>query len=245
MDIQGSVALVSGANRGIGKAFVEALRQAGARKIYAAARDASTLDGLVAGDEGRTVPLTLDITDPAAIHAAASQATDLTLLVNNAGIANFAGFIAAPSLEDARAEMEVNYFGSLEMIRAFAPILKANGGGAIVDLASIASLVNFPVIGSYCASKAAAHSMIQGVRAELGAQGTLVVGVYPGPVDTDMAKNFDMPKVPPERIAAAALGAVAKGLEDVFPDDMAEEMRTNLLRDPKAVEKQVGEMLPA
>lgn len=245
MTLNDSIALVTGANRGIGRAFLEALLEAGAKKVYAGARDVATLDDLVAGDHRRVVPVALDVTDPRQIEAAADLARDVTLLVNNAGVAGFAGLLSADSLAAARAEMEVNYFGALAMIRAFAPILKANGGGAVVNLGSIASHVNFPLLGSYSASKAAAHSLTQGVRAELAAQGTRVIGVYPGPVDTDMAKGFDAPKVPPGRIAEAALRALSEGTEDVFPDPMATELWGNLRQDPKAVEKELSGMLPA
>lgn len=245
MDIRNSVAFVTGANRGIGKAFVAALQEAGARKIYAAARDIASLAEIHGQDSERIVPIALDITDRNMIDEAAKRASDVTLLVNNAGVARFAGLIAESSLDAAHAEMEVNYFGTLAMIRAFAPALKANGGGAIVNLGSIASHVNFPVLGSYSASKAAVHSLTQGVRAELDAQGTRVVGVYPGPVDTDMAEPFDMPKAPPAQIAEAVLSAVSNGLDDVYPDEMATDLRAQMIHDPAAVEKQIGQMLPA
>ncbi len=130
------------------------------------------------------------------------------------------------------------------MTRVFAPVLKNNGGGAIVNLASIASHVNFPVLGSYSASKAAVHSLTQGTRAELAAQGTLVIGVYPGPVDTEMAANFPMDKTPPDIVAKNILAAVEAGEEDVYPDPASQELHSGLASDPKAVEKQVGEMLP-
>lgn len=244
MNTKDSIALVTGANRGIGRAFVVALQRAGAKKIYAGARDIASLDEIAAGDPERIVPLAIDVTDADTIRAAVNRAPDVNLLINNAGLARFAGLIAATDLDAARAEMEVNYFGPLAMIRSFAPTLKANGGGAIINLGSIASHVNFPVLGSYSASKAAAHSLTQGVRAELRAQGTRVIGVYPGPVDTEMAAPFEMDKAPPAQIAEAALAAAIEGIEDLFPDDMSAELRTNLLRDPKIVEAQVGEMLP-
>lgn len=244
MNIKGAVALVTGANRGLGKAFVEALQEAGAAKIYATARNAESLSGLVAGDSGRIVPIALDVTNAEQVQAAVRAAGDVTLLINNAGVAVFGGFISTPDAGGARHEMEVNYFGTLDVARAFAPVLKRNGGGAIINLGSIASHVNFPALGPYSASKAAVHSLTQGIRAELSAQGTLVTGVYPGPVETDMAKDLDAPKVPPRQIAEAALKAVAEGTEDVFPDPMAEELRGGLLQDPKAVEKQIAQMLP-
>ncbi|MEE9140049.1 MAG: SDR family oxidoreductase [Alphaproteobacteria bacterium] len=240
MDITGSTALVTGANRGIGRAFVEELQQAGAARIYATARDVSTLAELASGDPQRVVPVPLDITDEGQIRDAAAMAGDVNLLVNNAGVAKFAGLIRAENLDAARTEMETNYFGALAMIRAFAPILGANGGGAIVNVLSIASRVNFPMLGSYSASKAAAHSMTQGVRAELSDRGTLVVGVYPGPVETDMVAGLTMPKAPPAEIVRAALEAVITGLEEVYPDPMATELRDGLASDPKSVEKRVA-----
>ncbi|MBT5659143.1 MAG: SDR family oxidoreductase [Rhodospirillaceae bacterium] len=246
MKIEGSVALVTGANRhnGIGRAIVEALLRAGVKKIYATGRDIKPLAELASEHPDVVFPLSLDITDTKQINAAAAQAGDVNLLINNAGIALFAGLVAEKDLTAARTEMEVNYFGTLAMIRAFAPVLKTNGGGAIVNIASIASIVNFPVLGSYSASKAAEHSMTQGVRAELAGQGTRVIGIFPGPVETDMAKNFDMEKVTPSQISVAVLAAIAEGNEDVFPDDMAAEVYANFMNDPKAVEKELSEMLP-
>ncbi len=244
MKIKDSIALVTGANRGIGRAFVDALLNMGAKKIYATARDITALAELKAAEGERIVPVQLDVTRPEMINAAAKKAGDVTLLINNAGVAMFAGLIAAGGLEAARAEMEVNYFGPLNMTRAFAPILAANGGGGVVNLCSIASYVNFPVLGSYSASKAAVHSLTQAVRAELAAQATQVTGVYPGPVDTEMAENLPMDKTPPWEVAEAVLAAVEAGEEDVYPDAMSVEIHDGLLSDPKAVEKQVGEMLP-
>jgi NAD(P)-dependent dehydrogenase (short-subunit alcohol dehydrogenase family) len=191
------------------------------------------------------VALKLDITDVADIAAAASQCRDVSLLVNNAGINNQAGFIAATDLTAARAEMETNYFGPLTMCRAFAPILGANGGGAIINMLSIVARVNLPMYGSLSASKAAALSLTQGVRAELAKQGTLVVAVMPGAVDTEMERNFPPPKLPPAEAARTALDAVEQGVEEVYPGDMAAGMSQGLASDPKAVEKDLAKYLPA
>ncbi|UUX50723.1 SDR family oxidoreductase [Nisaea acidiphila] len=234
--LNGTTALVTGANRGIGKAFVEALIEAGASRIYAGARKPETLDALVAAHGDRVVPVTLDVTRPEQVRTAAEELTDISVLINNAGIARFEGLVAPGDSEAARAEMETNYFGLLNMVQAFAPVLKANGGGAIVNLASIVSHFSFPGAGSYSASKAAVHSLTQGIRGELRAQGTLVVGVYPGPIDTDMGAAIEMEKTPPSEVAKAVLAAVDAGTEDVYPDLMSQEMHRSYWADPKAFE---------
>ena len=243
--LNGTTALVTGANRGIGKAFVEALIEAGASKVYAGARRPETLDALVAAHGDRVVPVTLDVTQPEQVRAAAEDLANVSLLINNAGIARFEGLVTPGDPEAARAEMETNYFGLLNMVQAFAPVLKANGGGAMVNLASIVSHFSFPGAGSYSASKAAAHSLTQGIRGELRAQGTLVVGVYPGPIDTDMGAAIEMDKTPPSEVAKAVLEAVEAGAEDVYPDLMSQEMHRSFWADPKAFERQLTETSPA
>ena len=240
MKIAGTTALVTGANRGIGKALVEALLQAGAAKIYAATRD-----GVAAfPGNARLVPLTLDITKPAQVAAAVQAAGDVHVLINNAGVNRNAGLLHAASLDGARAEMETNYFGTLAMCRAFAPVLARSGGGAIVNILSIAARVNLPFMGSLCASKAAGLSMTQGVRAELAKSGTRVVAVMPGAVDTRMTAGVDVPKMQPADVARAVLEALEAGQEDIYPGDMASGMAAGLAADPKAVEKQCAAYLP-
>ncbi len=240
MKIAGTVALVTGANRGIGKALVEALLQAGAGKIYAATRD-----GVAAfPGNARVAPLVLDIANPAQVAAASRAAADVQLLINNAGVNRNSALLQAASLDDARAEMETNYFGTLAMCRAFAPVLARQGGGAIVNMLSIAARVSLPFMGSLCASKAAGLSMTQGVRAELAKQGTRVVAVMPGAVDTRMTAGVDVPKMQPAEVARSVLDALAAGQEEIYPGDMATGMAAGLAADAKAVEKQCAAYLP-
>ena len=236
------VAVVVGAGSGLSASLARLFAEQGMTVILAA-RNPDGLADLVKAGAGRVAAMALDVTKPDQVAAAAKNA-DVNLLINNAGVAGFAGLIAAKDTAQARLEMETNYFGVLNMVRAFAPVLATNGGGAIVNLASIVSHVSFPALGSYSASKAAVHSLTQGIRAELEAQGTQVTGVYPGPVDTDMAAEIDMDKVSPRHVAGVVLDGVAAGEQDVYPDPMSQEMHAGLLADPKAVERQAGEMRP-
>ncbi|MGH1491077.1 MAG: SDR family oxidoreductase [Acidimicrobiales bacterium] len=249
MKVEGSIALVTGANRGIGSCFVEELVARGATKVYATARsaqsfDAQSLDALAAGHPGVIEVLPLDITDADQVASVAAQCGDVNLLINNAGVNNMGAFVASADLDGARAEMEVNYFGTAAMCRAFAPILATNGGGGIVNMLSILSRVNLPLMGSLCASKAAGLSLAQGVRAELAAQSTHVLAVMPGAVDTDMSKDFPPPKMAPVDVVKAALDGLENGAEEVFPGDMATGVDAGLAADPKAVEKEFAGYLP-
>ncbi len=244
MKIAGSVALVTGSNRGIGRAYVNALVAMGAKKVYAAARDLAGVADLVKAHPGKVEALKLDVTREADAAAAAAKCKDVTVLVNNAGANGSSGVLAAKSTDAARREMDVNYFGVLNMSRAFGPILKSNGGGAIINMLSLVSRVNMPMLGSYSASKAAAWSLTQAVRGELAAQKTLVVGVFPGAVDTDMARGVDLPKLDPKEVATMALKAVESGTEDVDAGDMAQGVAAGMRADPKALEKQFAAYLP-
>jgi ABC-type oligopeptide transport system ATPase subunit/NAD(P)-dependent dehydrogenase (short-subunit alcohol dehydrogenase family) len=244
MKIEGAIALVTGSNRGIGRNFVQQLIDRGAKKVYATARDPAGVADLVAAHPGKVEALQLDVTEPTEVGAAAARCRDVTLLINNAGINRKKGLIAASALDDAHDEMNTNYFGTLALCRAFAPVLEANGGGAIVNMISLLSRVSLPAYGSLCASKAALWSLTHGVRAELARQGTLVVAVMPGAVDTDMERDFQGPKENPADIVSAALDAVASGTEDIYPGGMAQGVSAGLAKDPKAVEKEFANYLP-
>jgi NAD(P)-dependent dehydrogenase (short-subunit alcohol dehydrogenase family) len=238
--VAGAVALVTGANRGIGAAFVQGLLDAGARRVYAAARNPQTLATLAQRDS-RVIPIALDITDDSSVQEAAAQLIDIDLLVNNAGVALGARLIGAADLSAARQEMEVNYFGLLRMCRAFAPILAANGGGTLINVLSILARVASPAAGSYSASKASALSLTQTVRAELQAQGTRVIGVLPGYVDTAMAARVTAPKIQPSDVVRATLGALQTDQDEVYPGEAATQIAALLLQNPKAVERQFAQ----
>jgi NAD(P)-dependent dehydrogenase (short-subunit alcohol dehydrogenase family) len=178
------------------------------------------------------------------VARAARHCRDVEILVNNAGVALLQPLIGASDLDAGEQEMRVNYFGTLAMCRAFAPVLAHNGGGAIVNVISILARVPSPFSGSYSASKAAELSMTQAIRGELAPQRTLVIGVMPGYVDTDMVRGFDVEKLPPQAVGAAVVQALRDGTEDVYPGPAA-SIAVELLRDPKAVEKQfAAEMVP-
>lgn len=244
MKLENAVALVTGANGGIGSHWIEELHNSGVSKIYACARNTQKLESIVTIDPQKIVAIELDITDETSVAKVAVQCTDVTLLINNAGIALNQGFIASTDLTAARTEIEINYLGTLAMCRAFAPILKMNGGGAIVNMLTMLAKVNLPANGCYCAAKAATFSMTQGVRAELVNQGTLVIGVMPATVDTEMSKDYPPPKVAPIEVVKEALQAVVDGVEDVYPGEQAKQLAAQLLSDPKAIEKVLAQMLP-
>ena len=243
-EVSNCTALVTGANRGIGREFVNALVGQGARKVYACARNIDSLDDLITKHSDKVKAVKLDITNDEDIESAAGVCNDVNLLINNAGINRLQAFIAADSLSTAQEEMQTNYFGTLSMCRAFAPILSENGGGAIVNILSILARVNLPLMGSLCASKAAALSMTQGVRAELAQQGTAVLAVMPGAVDTDMSRDFPPPKMPPAQVAEDTLSALQSGEEELYCGDMASGVAQGLAGDPKAVEKEFAGYLP-
>ncbi|MFO1067478.1 MAG: SDR family NAD(P)-dependent oxidoreductase [Geminicoccaceae bacterium] len=237
--VAGAVAFVTGASRGIGAELVRALAEGGARRIYCASRS-----GAVPEAPAELVPVTLDIADPAQVERAAAAAPDVTLLVNNAGINANAGLIGWKDPGDAQREVATNYLGTLAMCRAFAPVLARNGGGAIVNMLSILAHMNLPQMASLCASKAAALSMTQALRAELSAQGTFVMGVLPGAVDTAMTRDFTGPKIAPRRVADAVVQGLILGQDEVYPGGMAAGVLHGLSLDAKAVEAEFATYLP-
>lgn len=245
MDINGCVGLVTGGNRGIGEAFVRVLLAAGARKVYAGSRDPQAAAHLVAEYPGRCVALELDVTDFAEVDAAARQCGDVNVVVNNAGLFLNQTLLGAPDMSTARQEMEVNYFGTLAMCRAFGPVLGRNGGGAIINVLSAAALVSIPNMGGYSPSKAAARSLSAAVRAELAGQGTQVSALIVGSVDTRMAAHVEGSKERPEDIARAGLRAITRGIDELDTDRMAVEVRAALALDPKGLEKRMARMLHA
>jgi NAD(P)-dependent dehydrogenase (short-subunit alcohol dehydrogenase family) len=229
MQIGGSVALVTGANRGLGRAYARELVRRGAAKVYGAARQPAQVT------EPGVTPVGLDITDPERVARVAAECADVSLLVNNAGVMKASTFTGAPDLAAARAEMETNYFGTLRMCRAFAPVLAASGGGAIVNMLSITSFYTNPFNASYGASKAAEWSLTNGVRLELHHQGTLVVAVHAGFIDTDMAALVDAPKISPESVARQAFDAVEAGQVEVLADERTRTVKASLSRDHELI----------
>ena len=240
MQIKDSVALVTGANRGIGRAFVDALLERGASRIYAAARDVASLDAVVRLDPQRIRALKLDVTRVEDARAAAAQAQDLTLLINNAAELALGRFTDIP-VEAVRGNMETNFFGLLNVINAFVPALERNEG-SIVNILTLLSLASMPGVAAYNASKAAGWSLTQSFRAELDARGIRVHGVFPGAVDTEMARSFEIPKPPAIDVARAILAGVDADEEDIYPDAMSQQVYAAWRADHKAVERQFAAM---
>ena len=222
MQIKDSVVIVTGANRGLGQNFVQALLAGGARKVYAAARRPESI--VMSG----AIPIQLDVTNAADIRRVASELADVTLLINNAGIALGSNILDADSAEKTKAELEVNLFGPLAMSQAFAPTLAKNGGGAIVNILSILSWLNIPGWATYSISKAATWSMTNGLRNELRQQNTQVVGVHIAYMDTDMTKGVTAPKADPKDVVRQTLEAIVANKDEVFADALTAQVRQGL-----------------
>lgn len=226
MKLHNATVLITGANRGIGLAFARAALARGARKVYAAARKPASIT--LPGVE----PIQLDVTRPEDVAAAAQHCSDVTLLINNAGIAVVGDFLAADAVELARAHMDTNFFGPLRLAQAFAPVLARHGGGAIVNVLSAASWISVPPLGTYSASKAAAWSLTNSLRRELRAQHTQVLGMHMGYVDTDMTNGFDVEKTSPDEVVRRTLDALEAGAEEALADELARQVKQGLSAEP-------------
>ena len=222
MKIENSTVLITGANRGIGLAFANAFLERGARKVYAGARDPSrvNLPGVT--------PLRLDVNSTADIEAAAQLANDVTIVVNNAGIANFGSFLADDAEALLRNHLETNLLGVLRVSRAFAPTLARNGGGALLNVASIASWISSPMLASYAVSTSALWSLSNGLRNDLHEQGTQVLTLHMGFVDTDLTQGIEMPKTKPETIVERALTALEADAHEILADEMTQQVKGGL-----------------
>lgn len=241
MQIENHTVLVTGANRGIGQALVQAFAEAGAKKIYATARDPRSLEATLASNRSKVTPLQLDVTNTKSVAAAADKASDVTILVNNSGVLDFGNILDTP-LDKFDRNFGTNFYGKLAMARAFAPIIESNGGGAIVNMLTLVALASMPGLAVYNASKAAAWSMTQSLRASLGSRHIEVFGVFPGAVDTDMLAGVEMPKTSPVDVAKAIVLGIMEGREDIFPDQMSQQLYSSWRQDHKAVEKQFATM---
>jgi len=220
MQIEGSTALVTGANRGLGRRFAEELLSRGA-KVYGAARrpDSITVPGVI--------PVTLDVTDPASVAAAAAATGDVTLLINNAGSSTGARLFDGP-LADIELEMDTHFFGTLAVTRAFAPQLAAGGGGAVLNVLSVLSWFSSADSGAYSAAKSAEWALTNALRLELADQGTQVTALHVGYMDTDMARHVTGPKSDPAVVARLALDGLAAGLPEVLADDVSRRVQQGL-----------------
>jgi len=240
MKVQGSKVLLTGANGGIGQAFVEELLTRDVEKLYAGVR---SLDGHTLPSDPRLEMIQLDVTDPASIAAAARQVDDVNLLINNAGWAAFSGALTAPSIDAARQEMEVNYFGPLQVTRALKDTRVFSADGGIINLVSFLALATLPLAGTYSASKAAALALTRTIRAELKGKGTRVVAVLPVQTDTKMGAALPDPKVKPSEVAVEALDALEAGLDEVFPGEPSKGAAKAFKADPAAVQAQLCGMV--
>jgi NAD(P)-dependent dehydrogenase (short-subunit alcohol dehydrogenase family) len=228
MNIEGATALVTGANRGLGAAIAQALLDSGAT-VYGGAREPASITN------DRLIPVRLDVTNDDDVAHAARTCTDVSIVVNNAGILRQSASLADGGIDAARAEMETNYFGSMRVARAFAPILRDNGGGALVNMLSVLSFVSLPQGATYSASKSAAWSLTNALRIELRQQGTLVVAVHAGFVDTDMAAGVSAEKLSPESVAKQIVTAIANDAEEVLADATSEMVKAALPNDLTAL----------
>jgi NAD(P)-dependent dehydrogenase (short-subunit alcohol dehydrogenase family) len=226
MKLANANVLVTGANRGIGLAFARHALERGARRVYAAARDPDTVD--LPG----VIPLRLDVTKPDQVAEAARRCDDVTLVINNAGIAEFGRFEQPDTIASAQRQLDVNFFGPLRMAQAFAPVLQANGGGALLNVVSVAAWIQGSELAVYGATKAAAWALANGLRHDLRAQGTQVLALHMGFVDTDMTRDVQAPKTDADTIVARALDALEAGAEEVLADELTRQVKQGLVAEP-------------
>ena len=222
MKLANATVLITGANRGLGLAFAREALKRGARKVYAGARDPATVT--LAG----VTPVKLDVTRPDEIAAVARELGDVTLLINNAGIAATGGFLAEGSVDAAQRHLDTNFFGPLRLTQAFAPVLAKNGGGAILNVLSIASWINGPLLGNYGMSKSAAWAMTNGTRIELREQGTQVLALHVGFIDTDLTNGFDVPKSKPDDVVRTTFDALEADASEVLADEVTRQVHAGL-----------------
>ena len=239
MSLNHDTALVTGAARGIGKALVQELLNRSVKKVYAVGKS-ETVKTVFAGNS-KVVALIADVSDAASVAKAAAQAKDVTLVFSNAGVLDF-GDILSVSTETLKRNFDTNFYGQLNVAKSFAPIIEGNGGGHLTNLLTVVSLASMPGLAAYNASKAAAWSLTQSLRADLAKKGIKVHGVFPGPVDTDMAAAITFPKTSAADVAKAIVDGVIAGDEDIFPDEMAKQVYAGWKADHKAIEKQFASM---
>ncbi len=242
MNIEGSVVLLTGANGGIGRAFVKALLERGAAKIYLGVRNPASVQDLVAASD-RLVAVELDLARSDQIAGIASVTPDINLLINNAGTAAFTGALSAGDTSGARAEMEVNYFGVLALSQALRGTPAFRAGGAIVNILSVLSHITLPVAGTYSASKAAALHLTRTLRAELKSRGVQVLAVLPVQTDTAMGAALPEPKLTPQQVAAGALDALAEGRDEVFPGELSQATAKAFRDDPDGVQAHMVQLV--
>jgi NAD(P)-dependent dehydrogenase (short-subunit alcohol dehydrogenase family) len=241
VQIERAKVLLTGANRGSGRALARALRDAGAEKIYLGARRPETLAPLLAIDDSRFVPVRLDITDQSLVDGVAAQAADVNLLINNAGVITFGNALDVP-LATIEETFRTTFFGALRMVRAFAPVIERNGGGAVVNVLTLLALASVPSLSAYNASKAAAWSMTQSLRAALVDKGIAVHAVFPSAVDTEMNRGVEILKATPDEVAAAIVTGIGDGREDIFPDPISSKLYAAWTQDHKKLEKRFSRM---
>lgn len=243
IDLKGKVAFVSGANRGIGRSIAIALLESGVAKVYAGARNPEKLSNLKSQYGDRLIPVELDVTNDKTISNAAELANDVDILVNNAGVFATGGIFDKNFQQSLETNLNVNVWGIMKLTNAFVSTLKKSNSGAIVNVSSVVGLANMPMAATYSVSKAAVHSISQGMRGELASDNIRVLGLYPGPIDTDMAAGLPMEKESPDYVARRLIDALRNGEDDVFPDPMAVQAGSVYASAPKQLEKEFGVLL--